>query len=87
MLSARPRELILGEFVVPEFKTRFDYCKTSDKWALAHNLPFEIETVDGHRFARILKTVAYVAVDEQEDGAPKLEKWVIRHQWERSRVC
>lgn len=46
-------------------------------------LPNEIYVADGVRFAKVLKTVAYVAVDEAEDGTPVIEKWVIKHYWTR----
>lgn len=87
MLTANPQNTVIGEFVIPEFNTRFDFCKTSDEWAVSHDLQFEIHTTGGVRFARILKTVAYVAVDENTDGTPKLEKWNIRHQWQRNKFC
>jgi hypothetical protein len=31
------------------------------------------------RFVRVLKTVAYVVVDEAADGAPVVEKWDIKN--------
>lgn len=31
----------------------------------------------GYRFARVLKTVAYVVVDEDEFGQPVVERWFI----------
>ena len=30
------------------------------------------------RFARVLRTVAYIATDEAEDGSPVWERWGIR---------
>lgn len=32
----------------------------------------------GFRFARVLKTVAYIVVDEDEMGQPVVEKWNIK---------
>ena len=32
------------------------------------------------RYAKVLKTVAYIAVDEDEYGEPVLEKWAIRNR-------
>ena len=34
----------------------------------------------GFRFARVLKTVAYVVVDEGADGQPIVEKWSLTAQ-------
>ena len=51
------------------------------QWVRLYNLPHVIWTRDGYRLARILKTVAYVAVDENAMGIPVLEKWQItRHR-------
>ena len=33
----------------------------------------------GFRWAKVLKTVAYVVVDEAADGAPVVEKWAIKN--------
>jgi len=32
----------------------------------------------GFRFGEVKKTVCYIAVDENDDGTPKVEKWDIR---------
>lgn len=36
-------------------------------------------TRDGYRFINLLKTVCYVAVDEDDDGLPVWEKWNIKN--------
>ena len=59
-----------------------DYCKTNDAWALANGLEFEIffeGTLQVKRFAKLLKTVVYVCVDEKDDGTPFLQKWKIEN--------
>ena len=33
----------------------------------------------GYRYANVKKTVAYVCVDEDEFGAPVLEKWQLKN--------
>lgn len=63
-------------------KTHYaDYCKTNDAWALSNGLEFEIllEGVQVKRFAKLLKTVAYVCTDEKDDGTPFLQKWKIEN--------
>lgn len=46
--------------------------------------PHEIAMSDGSfRFGRILKTVAYIVVDEDEFGKPVIEKWDIKTIWAR----
>ena len=39
------------------------------------DFPSRVFTCDGDRAARILKTVAYVVIDEDADGEPIVEKW------------
>ena len=33
------------------------------------------------RYAKVLKTVAYIVVDESEDGKPVLEKWKLKRNY------
>jgi len=56
----------------------FAYWPTQNEWAASQGLTHEIECGEVFRFGRILKTVAYVAIDEAADGSPVLEKWQIR---------
>lgn len=39
--------------------------------------PHKLITNDGFRYANVKKTVAYIAVDEDEYGQPVVEKWQI----------
>jgi len=68
----------LGEIQNREHGTWYTYRATADEWAIKQNLPFEIDVLDGVRFARILETVVYVAVDEDDMGCPVLEKWALK---------
>ena len=34
--------------------------------------------MSGWRYARVLKTVAHVVVDESDDGSPVVEKWELK---------
>jgi hypothetical protein len=56
----------------------YTYRKTNNPWALSNNLEFEIDVLDGTRSAIIKKTVAYICVDEDENGNPVLEKWQLK---------
>lgn len=52
---------------------------TQDDWALSFGMTHEYESECGHkRFVKLLKTVVYVAVDEDAMGFPVYEKWHIR---------
>lgn len=73
-----------GEFYYRETKARFEFRSTTDSWAAQHSLDWEIAMSDGSvRFARFLRTVAYVAVDVNDDsvGSPILERWPIVKTW------
>lgn len=74
----RYNEKNLGEFVEVEHGKWFSYKETENTWAKENNLPHEIDVLDGVRFARVLKTVAHVAVDEDSEGKAVIEKWHIR---------
>jgi hypothetical protein len=49
-----------------------------------NDFPHEVAMSDGSfRFAKVLKTVAYIVVDEDEYGLPVVEKWDIKTVWAR----
>lgn len=57
-----------------------EFGANSDPWGLRHNLPAEIHfnATNARRSARVMKTVIYLAVDEEPTGRPRLEKWKCR---------
>ena len=80
----------IGEFIIPEFKTRFEYrISTGDAprqgdWGIRNGFAHDIAVCDGSvRFANVKKTVAYVAIGEDWDGKPIVEKWQIKHIWKK----
>ena len=80
----------IGEFIIPEFKTRFEYrISTGDApiqgdWGIQHGFAHEIAMYDGSvRFANVKKTVAYVVIGEDGDCKPIVEKWKIKHIWKK----
>lgn len=50
----------------------------SNDFATMVEYPHLVDVLDGVRFARVLKTVAYIIVDETADGEPVVEKWNIK---------
>ena len=70
-----------GVFQEKEHGHWFEYRPTKNEWALEQGLNFEIAVAFGEkRYAKVKKTVAYVAVDENEYGKALIEKWHIsRH--------
>ena len=63
----------------PEYSPNTDIESGWDpKWdQFAQDFPHKLWTLDGYRYARVLKTVAYVVVDEDDTGLPVTEKWDI----------
>lgn len=80
-LIPTPAPLVLGQFDEAEFGKSFEYAER--RWHcddFAPEMP-HIIYVGPHqeaRLAKVLKTVAYVVVDEDADGQPVIEKWAIR---------
>ena len=73
---------IAGQFEEREFGNYFEYRASEGNPA---GMPHEI-FVGPHedvRFGRVLKTVAYIVVDEDEYGAPVIEKWDVKSIWAR----
>lgn len=73
------RELNEGEFQECEYGNYFTYRKTDNLWAIEQGFMHEIDVGDGGvRFARVLKTVAYVCVDEDANGKAVFQIWKIK---------
>ena len=71
-----------GEFKEKKFGHCFEYRPTFDSWAKSKGFEFELAAGDGSvRYANIKKTVAYVCIDESDDGTPITEKWSIKTLW------
>jgi hypothetical protein len=68
----------LGEFQEKTCGKWFTYKKTSNPWALSQGLDFEIDVLDGVRFATVKKTRVYVCIDESATGQPVTECWTIK---------
>ena len=77
-IGARMLEKNTGEFFLRETCKWFTFEKnTEDNWGSLHGLTHKVDVLDGQRYAKVLKTVAYIAVDEDPNGQPVLEKWEI----------
>jgi hypothetical protein len=76
---------IAGMFREKEHGNLFEYRASEDNFA---DMPHEIFVGSGYapdmiRYGRVLKTVAYVVVDEDDSGNPVIEKWDIASVWAR----
>ena len=73
--------MIFGQFVEEEFGHSFEYAERrhADD-SFAPEMPHIVYVgPDGQvRLAKVLKTVAYVVVDEDENGKPVIDKWYIK---------
>lgn len=74
---------IVGRFDLKENGNVFEYSKAEDRF---FGEEFDMwvwvgPTVDTlqRRYAKVLKTVAYIVVDENPDGSPVTEKWEIKN--------
>lgn len=68
-----------GEFQEKTHGKYFTYTKTSDPWAIANACTHEIDVLDGVRFAKVLKTVVHICLDEDEYGKAIFEVWKIKN--------
>jgi len=76
---------IVGQFTEKEHGNIFEYSavpkdKTEDFPSYEHIVWVGPSLVSGteYRHAKVLKTVAYVIVDEDDEGIPVIEKWDIK---------
>lgn len=81
-----PYETIAGCFRHAETGKDFEYRKSAGNHC---GMPHEVfvgpgEGYDMIRYAKVLKTVAYVVVDEDDYGAPVIEKWPVKSIWARA---
>ena len=75
----------IGQFVERDTGNYFEYSTNTDSFAWCEDFPHKIWVGDqqiggqqGYRYGIVKKTVAYVAVDEDEFGLPVLEKWSLK---------
>ena len=71
----------IGAFVEKEMGNHFEFSLNDrDTWC---DFPHKIWVGDvvgqGYRYGTVKKTVAYIAVDEDENGLPVVEKWSIKN--------
>ena len=71
----------LGVFTLAENGNRFEY-RANHSGFQEEEFPFLVSVGplgEQERYARILKTRAYISVDEDAEGNPVVERWVIRN--------
>jgi len=79
---------LLGQFTHKETKCRFEYqAAPANEWLAGQDFPHQIfvgPMAEETRYAKVLKTVAYVVVDEDASGNPVVEKWPVKQEWCRA---
>ena len=83
----------IGQFVERDTGNYFEYSVNDDPISLCEDFPHKVWVggagvcgMRGYRYAIVKKTVAYVAVDEDEFGLPVLEKWNLKSNREYANV-
>jgi hypothetical protein len=73
---------ILGSFVEKDYENLFEFSVNDepDHFVSSKNYPHKVWVAENSwRYARVLKTVAYVITDEDADGYPVVERWFIKN--------
>ena len=75
----------VGRFVEKDTGNYFEYSLNDEPMNFGEDFPHKVWVggsgvagMTGWRFANVLKTVAYIVVDEDEYGEPVVEKWYIK---------
>jgi hypothetical protein len=71
---------ILGAFTEKEFDNMFEFSEDTKHEPIWHDFPVKVwVAADQFRWAKVLKTVAHVVIDEDAEGKPVTEKWSIKN--------
>ena len=75
----------IGCFVEKDTGNYFEYSNNDEPMNVGEDFPHKVWVggegvcgMWGYRFANVKKTVAYIAVDEDEFGLPVVEKWYLK---------
>jgi len=84
-------ETVMGRFVEAEFKNDFEWEKRTEEdfnWDWNPEYPDKIWVYNGtagddcgYRIGKVMKTVAYVVIDIDDEGIPVVGKWKIKEVW------
>jgi hypothetical protein len=82
--ATHPVETLQGAFTHKETGKLFEWEDRSElHWAPDYPHIVWVGPIGAFRYARVLKTVAYIVTDESDSGEPIAEKWPIRTNWDR----
>jgi hypothetical protein len=79
----------IGAFVEKDCGNTFEFSNNNEPMNVMEDFPHKVWVGGavndwGYRYAHVKKTVAYIAVDEDEYGLPVVEKWHIKNHREYS---
>jgi len=76
----------VGVFVEKDTGNYFEYSNNEEPMNIMEDFPHKVWVggggvcgMSGFRYAHVKKTVAYIAVDEDEYGLPVIEKWHLKN--------
>ena len=75
----------IGQFVEKEAGNYFEFSNNDEEDSVMSGWPHKVwvgglANDQGFRYARVLKTVAYLVLDEDEYGEPVVVKWDIKNK-------
>lgn len=75
----------IGIFTEKDTGNYFEYSHNDEEMTNPWEFPHKVWVggqgvcgMTGYRYAKVLKTVVYIAVDEDEYGQPVVEKWYLK---------
>ena len=76
----------IGRFVERDCGNYFEYSLNDDEDGWSNDWPHKVWVGSegpcgdrGYRYAHVKRTVAYVVTDEDDAGAPVVEKWILKN--------
>ena len=77
--SAAEANIVIGHFIEKSKGNRFEYRKSQNDWGKKHGYPHEVWVSSSKtRSANVKGTVCYIVTDEDGEGKPVVDKWMIK---------
>ena len=77
--SAAEANIVIGHFIEKSKGNRFEYRKSQSDWGKKHGYPHEVWVSSSKtRSANVKGTVCYIVTDEDGEGKPVVDKWMIK---------
>ena len=77
--SAAEANIVIGHFIEKSKGNRFEYRKSQNDWGKKNGYPHEVWVSSSKtRSANVKGTVCYIVTDEDGEGNPVVDKWMIK---------